>query len=335
LELIGEILILGFLISTLYALVAVGFTMIFGVANVLNLAHGAFAIMGGYVAVYAVRWLDTWLVQFLDNLLNLRGILPESIHNFVLSLVPVLPEIVGALIAVVVLAIYSPLIYLTLIRPIEDKPVVVLLATLLLGVIMEQVFFLVAGLNDQRLSPFIVGFFQAFSPDGSRFQGFPVEYNRILAAVVSIVLIGGLWLYITRAKAGKAILAVAMDRKGATLSGIPTQSVVIRVWAISGALAAIAGVFSASFLGVGPFADRALTVLAFSIVVLGGLGSIPGSLVAALIIGFAETIPVALASVVDPALAATLRSSQGVMSLMILVIFLIVRPQGLFGRPYH
>ena len=69
-ELIGEIVILGFLISTLYALIAVGFTMIFGVANVLNLAHGAFAIMGGYVAVYAVRWLDTWLIDFLDRIIN-------------------------------------------------------------------------------------------------------------------------------------------------------------------------------------------------------------------------------------------------------------------------
>ena len=326
-ELIFEILVTGFLISTLYALVSVGFSMIFGVAGVLNLAHGAFAVLGGYVAIWTRRWIDNWIFFGFDERVAEEAIETTGIQAFFVGALPVIEIIVASLVAIAAVALFAPLIYTLLIRPLQDKPVVVFLATLLLGVVMEQVFLLIAGLNTQILPPFIEGSFQMFSQEGVRFSGFPVQYNRLLAAGIAILLIAALWLYISRTKSGKAILAVSMDRKGAALSGIPTDKVVLRVWAISGALAAIAGIFAASFLGVSPFEDRPLTVLAFSIVVLGGLGSIPGSLVASMIIGFAETIPVVASN--------QFNSAQGLISLAILLIVLIAKPQGLFGRPHH
>lgn len=326
-ELIFEVLVTGFLISTLYALISVGFSMIFGVAGVLNLAHGAFAVLGGYVAIWTRRWIDNWLIFGFDEHVAEQAIETSGFQAFFVGALPVIEIIVASLVAIAAVALFAPLIYTILIRPLQDKPVVVFLATLLLGVVMEQVFLLIAGLNTQILPPFIEGSFQMFSQEGVRFSGFPVLYNRLLAAGVAILLIAALWLYISRTKSGKAILAVSMDRKGAALSGIPTDKVVLRVWAISGALAAIAGIFAASFLGISPFEDRPLTVLAFSIVVLGGLGSIPGSLIASMIIGFAETIPVVVSN--------QFNSAQGLISLAILLIVLIAKPHGLFGRPHH
>lgn len=279
----SQVLILGFLISSLYALVAVGFTMIFGVAGVLNLAHGAFVMIGAYLAIWAF--------------VLLKWSLPVAFAFAILGV-----------------AVIAPLIYRVLIRPIENRTVTVFLATLLLAVLLEQVIILFfSGKPRTDLPPFIQGGFVLW--------GTSVPYNRLLAGVVALVVIGLLWVFVTRTKSGKAILALSMDRRGAALVGIPSQRITLWVWAISGALAALAGLFITSFLGIQPFEERVSLVIAFSTVVLGGLGSIPGSLWAAFIIGYAETIAQAFAP-----------EARGLASLAILLIVLTIRPQGLFGR---
>jgi branched-chain amino acid transport system permease protein len=276
-----DVLIFGFLISSLYALVALGFTMIFGVAGVLNLAYGAFAMVGAYIAVWA---------------LSLGWSLPAA-----------------ALLGLAGMAIFSPLVYRVLIRPIERKPIIVFLATLLFAVVLEQVVILLFGFNSYLLPPLVEG---SFSLLGTR-----ITYNRVAASAIALLVIVALWLFINRTRMGKAILALSMERKGAALVGIPADKIILWVWAISGVLAAIAGLFISSFFGLGPLEERLLLVIAFSTVVLGGLGSIPGSLWAAFIIGYAETIAVQFAP-----------EARGLASLVILLIVLTLKPQGLFGR---
>ena len=276
-----EVLIFGFLISSLYALVALGFTMIFGVAGVLNLAHGAFAMVGAYLAVWG---------------LSLGWSLP-----------------VAALFALAGMALFAPLVYRVLIRPIQHQPIIVFLATLLFAVVLEQVVILLFGFHSYLLPPLVEG---GFSLLGTR-----ITYNRVTASAIALLVILALWLFVTRARMGKAILALSMERKGAALVGIPAEKITLWVWAISGVLAAIAGLFIASFFGLSPLEERLLLVIAFSTVVLGGLGSIPGSLWAAFIIGYAETIAVQFAP-----------EARGLASLVILLIVLTLKPQGLFGR---
>jgi branched-chain amino acid transport system permease protein len=276
-----DVLIFGFLISSLYALVALGFTMIFGVAGVLNLAYGAFAMVGAYIAVWG---------------LSLGWSLPAA-----------------ALFALAGTALFSPLVYRLLVRPIEHKPIIVFLATLLFAVVLEQVVILLFGFNSYLLPPLVEG---SFSLMGTR-----ITYNRVAASAIALLVIVVLWLFINRTRMGKAILALSMERKGAALVGIPAEKIILWVWAISGVLAAIAGLFISSFFGLGPLEERLLLVIAFSTVVLGGLGSIPGSLWAAFIIGYAETIAVQFAP-----------EARGLASLVILLIVLTLKPQGLFGR---
>jgi len=277
-----EVLVYGFLISSLYALAAVGFTMIFGVAGVLNLAHGAFVLIGGYVAVWASTALGWHIV-------------------------------LAALVAVVAMALLAPLIYLLCVRPFSDKPVIVFLATLLLAVIVEQVMILMFGEKSRTLSALVPGYFYLF--------GVQILWDRVVASLAALASIVGLWLYITRTRNGKAISALSMERLGAALAGINEFQMQLLVWVVSGALAAIAGVFLTTFLGISPFAGRIPLVIAFSIVVLGGLGSIPGSLWAAYIIGYAETIT-----------TQWIPEARGFSSLLILLLILTFRPQGLFGR---
>lgn len=277
-----EILVFGFLISSLYALAAVGFTMIFGVAGVLNLAHGAFVTIGAYFAIWATTMLD-W-------------------HIFP-----------ATLLAVSSMAVIAPLVYVLFVRPIIDRPVTVFLATLVLSVIVEQALILMFSPNPRTVSTLIEGSFMVSSVN--------IPWNRVVASVIALISIISLWLFVTRTRTGKAISALSMERLGAALVGINEYRIQLIVWSISGALAAIAGVFLTSFLGMSPLGGRVPLVISFSIVILGGLGSIPGSLWAAYIIGFAETITTQF-----------LPEARGLPSLFILLLILIFRPQGLFGR---
>ncbi|MFN4218012.1 MAG: branched-chain amino acid ABC transporter permease [Candidatus Bipolaricaulia bacterium] len=279
-----DILIFGFLISSLYALSAVGFTMIFGVAGVLNLAHGGFVVLGAFIALWAATMMG-WNL-YLSCALGVLGV-----------------------------ALIAPLIYKVFVRPIQHNPILVFLLTLLLSVLIEWGLILLFSPNPRVLPPLVSGDLQL---GGSR-----IAYNRLVASALALGTITALWLFVQRTKTGKAILALAMERIGATLVGIDAEKIQLLVWAVSGGLAALAGLFLASFLGMGPLDGRIPLVISFSIVVLGGLGSIPGSLWAAYIVGYAETIATQFAP-----------EARGLAALLLMTLILALRPQGLLGRKH-
>ncbi|MEM4381728.1 MAG: branched-chain amino acid ABC transporter permease [Candidatus Caldarchaeum sp.] len=279
-----EVLVFGFLISSLYALSAMGFTMIFGVAGVLNLAHGGFVVLGSFIALWAATVMG-WNL-YLSCALGVLGV-----------------------------ALIAPLVYKIFVRPIQHNSILVFLVTLLLAALMEWGLILLFSPNPRVLPPLVQGDLQL---GGSR-----IDYNRLLASALALGAIIALWLFIQHTKTGKAIRALSMERTGAALVGIPIERIQLLVWAVSGGLAALAGLFLASFLGMGPLDGRLPLVISFAIVVLGGLGSIPGSLWAAYIVGYAETIATYFAP-----------EARGLAALLLMVLILILRPQGLLGRTY-
>ena len=135
-------------------------------------------------------------------------------------------------------------------------------------------------------------------------------------------MIGLLWLLVNRTRAGKALLAAAINPRGLILLGFELSNIYFLVWTIYGILAGLAGVLLASFLGISSANAGQLTASAFSIVVLGGLGSVSGSLIAAYVVGYLETLTAYL-------VAPTLRP---IPALLLLVLVIYVRPQGLLGR---
>ncbi|WP_254830409.1 branched-chain amino acid ABC transporter permease [Haloglomus salinum] len=270
------------MLGALYALIAVGFTLIFGVGGILNLAHGAFLTIGGYVAFYIV----------------------DAGQNVALA-IPI---------AAVVAGVAGVALYKGVLKKVSDNPVSVLILSLVAGLLVEQVFLILEG-GEPKILPGIV--------EGSlALGGASVQSNRLLVFIASWVVIGALFYFVNRTKTGQAILATSMSRKGAAIVGIDADRVFTLTWILAAALAGIAGVFLATFQSVNPLMGRNPLLLSFSIVVLGGLGSIRGSIVGAYVISFLDQITV---QYIDSQLA-------GVSGLIVLVAVLILRPEGLFGR---
>lgn len=286
-----QILIDGFAISSLYGIGAVGFTLMFGVCGVLNLAHGGImliaALFGWWVAA-----------QY--------GAGPYG----------------GAAVGIIAGLLASYITYFVVIRPIQrsraipkvEEEIFVLTGTLLWGVMIQVGMDYLFSNNPVTMQPLVPGVVNLL--------GVRTPRNEVLIAVICWVVIGLLYLLVNRTRMGKQLLAAAINPRGLTLLGFELSRIYLIVWTIYGLLAGLAGVLLASFFGVSSDNAGNLTASAFTIVILGGLGSVPGSLIAAYIVGYAETIT---AYLVDPTL-------RPIPALLILVLVLYIRPRGLLGR---
>ena len=196
----------------------------------------------------------------------------------------------------------------------EEKEIFILTATLLWGIMIQEAIAYLYTNNAKTVLPIVDGVVTIL--------GVRTPKNEIFTALVCWATIGGLWLFVNRTLAGKAVLAASMNPRGVTLLGVELSTVYVGVWAIYGALAGVAGVLLGMFLGVSSYSAGPLTASAFSIVVLGGLGSVSGSLIAAYVVGYLETLT---AYLISPAYRA-------IPALLLLVAVMYVRPRGLLGR---
>lgn len=286
-----QILIDGFAISSLYALGATGFALIFGVSGVLNLSHGALMV----AAVVAAWWAG------------------DSLHA---------GPYTGAALGVAVGFVVSLLTYFVVVRPLQstrkireqEKEIFILTATLLWGIMIQELIAYLFTNNAKTVAPIVEGIVSIV--------GVRTPTNEIFTAIVCWFVIALLWLLVNRTRAGKAVLAASMNPLGITLLGVELSQVYIAVWAIYGVLVGVAGVLLGMFLGVSSYSVGPLTASAFTIVVLGGLGSVSGALIAAYVVGYLETVT---AYLISPAY-------RTIPALLLLVAVMYVRPRGLLGR---
>jgi branched-chain amino acid transport system permease protein len=278
-----EILIYGAVTSAIYALLAVGFTLIFGVARILNLAHGSFYALGAY-------------------------------GTYVLTSIVGLPLWSAALIAIAFVAVFGIVVEKVLIRPLRHSQLGVLMISLAVALVVEQTLFLVFG-SEYRNVP-------SFVDTKINLGGVDVVGQRLLTLAVAAVAIGALYIFIQFTRLGSAILAISQDPEAAKYMGIPSDKIFSVVMAISAALAALAGVMAGPFLSVQPSMHLLPIVKAFAIVVVGGLGSIPGSIAAAFLLGYAETCVAYLIS----------SSWTEIVSVLATLLMLVFRPAGIFGK---
>jgi branched-chain amino acid transport system permease protein len=277
------IIIQGFLISGLYALVAVGFTMIFSVGRVLNLAYGVYIMLGGYA-------------------------------YYTLSQVLELSKVIGLLGAIAVGIIFGIMTYYGIVKRLLSNPIAVEISTLILAVVMQAVIILIYSPAPRAIWPIIAGI--------SRVHDVIISWNIVFAMMTSWVVLAALLIFVRKTQLGRAIMAVSMDAKGALLSGIDPERINILTWGLSGALGALAGVFFATYTQLDPTMWVSPLITAVAVVVIGGIGSIMGSLVAAHIVGFMETITTTM---IAPEL-------RGVFTLLLIIIILVILPKGLFGK---
>lgn len=272
-------------ISALYAIIAIGFTLIFGVGGVLNFAHGALITVGAFAAYLVAN--------------------PTRLDQ---------PEWVGLLAAPIVTAIVGAIIYMGVVRHVEDQPVTLLILTFVIGFFIQHALRIFVKNGTISVSPLV--------SQKMNLLGQSVLKMNVVMFVISWVIILGVFVFVNYTETGQAILAVSMTKKGASLVGIDSQRINLYTWMLASAFAGIAGVLlmmrnTGSWnMGTSPL------ILAFSIVILGGLGSIRGSVVGAYVIGFTETFTTSYVST----------KLTGLASLVLLIVFLLVKPEGLFGR---
>ena len=277
------IIIQGLLISGLYALVAVGFTMIFSVGRVLNLAYGVYIMLGGYAYYTLAQALE------LSKIISLTGAIFAGI-------------------------LFGILTYFGIVKRLQTNPIAVEISTLILAVVMQAVIILIYSPAPRAIWPIIPGI--------SRINDVIISWNIFFAMITSWVVLAALLLFVRKTQLGRAILAVSMDKKGALLSGIDPETINILTWGLSGALGALAGVFFAAYTQLDPTMWVSPLITAVAVVIIGGIGSIMGSLVAAHIVGFMETITTTM---IAPEL-------RGVFTLLLIIIILVILPKGLFGK---
>ena len=279
-----DILVTGLVNGGVYALLAIGFSLIFGVARIVNIAHTAFYMLAAYC---------------------FYTLMVKAELGFVLS----------AIIAVGGVTALSVLCYRLVIEPVREHEAAVLIATIALALVFQEVMLFSFGGHYLGIPSTLEG--------GARFLGVSIPYQRLLILVVAAAMLIAVWTLLYRTRLGLAIRATANDLEVANLMGMNVERVAMATVALSVALAAVAGVVVAPVFVVDPFMWLAPLVTMLAIVVLGGLGSMKGSLVGALVIGYVEAITVFAL----PAGAYL----KGAVALAIMVAVLLVRPEGLFG----
>ncbi len=292
---IKKLAIFGSISGSVFALLALGFTLIYGVADVVNMSHGAFYMLGAYA---------------FSVLLTSLGYHPLTNRSSFL--------LIGALIlAAVFIGLVGIVVYRVLIHPIIEDTLSVLVVTIGATLMLHQIMLFWFGDKNLPVRKLLDGTVDVF--------GVTLSNHELLSLVLSLSLIAILWIFIAKSKIGGAMRAAAQDREVAKLMGINTARVYMLTIAISASLAAIAGVLLSP-----PAASPVLRdwtyplVMSFAIVIVGGLGSIKGSLVGAFIIGFAEkSVPIFFPGG---------SFLKGAIALVVMVVVLVLRPKGLFGK---
>ena len=283
-----DIRITGLVNGGVDALLAVGFSLVFGVARIVNIAHTAFYMLAAY-CFYAL-------------LITAR-----------------VPVALAAVISVLAVTALSLACYRLVIEPVREHEAAVLIATIALALIFQEVMLFTFGGSFLGIPSAVEGVVTV--------GGVRIPHQRLLILLVAAVVLAATWLLLHRTRLGLAIRATANDLEVANLMGMDVRRVALATVGVSVALAAVAGVAVAPVFVVDPFMWLAPLVTVLSIVVLGGLGSLPGSVLGALVIGYVEAITVfALPQ------GAFLK---GAMALSIMVVVLLVRPEGLFGVAFE
>jgi len=285
---IADIFVTGLVNSGVYALLALGFALVFGVARIVNVAHTALYMLAAY--------LFYWLLVKLELNAFLAGIL--------------------AVAGIVALALVC---YRLVIEPVRAHDSAVLIATIALALIFQELMLLSFGGSFLGIPSAVQGVMHVF--------GVTVPYQRLVILFVAALALAATWYVLHHTRIGLAVRATANGMEIAELMGINVRRTAMTVAGLSAGLAAVAGVAVAPVTVVSPLMWLAPLVTILAIVVLGGLGSIRGAILGAFIIGYVEAITV----------FALPQGSylKGAVALTIMVAVLLIRPEGLLGVAFE
>lgn len=302
-------LVNGLSLGSIYALIALGYTMVYGIAKMLNFAHGDIIMVGGYAAfiTMAAQWCPLWLAMLITvAVCTVLGVVIEKVA-------------------------YKPLR--------GAPPLAVLITAIGVSYLLQNIALLTQTANPKTFTsvaagapPFMLAFegkaplfftSAADSPYGDLKPALTISMETFLAIVVSVVIMVALTLFINKTKAGKAMLACSEDKGAAQLMGINVNGTISLTFAIGSALAAVAAVLMCStYPQITPYTGSMPGIKAFVAAVFGGIGSIPGAMIGGVLLGVIELLSKAYIS----------SQLSDAIVFLVLIIVLVVRPTGIMGR---
>ncbi|MBI2562980.1 MAG: branched-chain amino acid ABC transporter permease [candidate division NC10 bacterium] len=274
--------VIGLSIGSIYILMALGLTLMFGMMHIINFAHGAVYMLGAFVIYYVFfQWGTPYFFAFL--------------------------------LAMLLLGTFGFLVERCIYRPIKGGIEPTLVALLALATFLQAAGYPVFGTLDKHVPPVFQG--------TRNVLGVMISVERLMVIPIAGVLVLGLYLFITKTRIGSAMRAIEQDREAAALQGVNVHVVNGLAFAIGFALAAASGALIAPIFKLDPMMGELPLLKAFIIIILGGLGSIPGAILGGLMLGLIDSI-VATALGAEPAF---------LLSFVFIILLLLFRPTGLFG----
>jgi branched-chain amino acid transport system permease protein len=291
----------GLILGSLYALVALGYTMVYGILELINFAHGEIVMLGALVSVTVLAALAA------------AGV-PVALA---------LPLALAA--AMVVCVVAGVLVERVAYRPLRNAPRLAPLITAIgVSIVLQNLAMIVWGRQYLSFPPVLdIQIYELY--------GATVTNVQVLIVAVAGVTMGGLLLLVQRTRLGRAMRATAQNREVAGLMGVDVNRVIAATFAVGSALAAVAGLLSAAYYGIAHYnMGFMLGLKAFSAAVLGGIGNIPGALLGGLLLGVIESLG---AGYIGDLTGGFLGSHyQDIFAFFILILVLIFRPSGLLGE---
>jgi len=276
----------GITIGSIYALIALGLTIVYGVLKILHIAHAGVYAMGAYLGLWAYRFIPNLFLAMIVAM-ALSGVSGIVIERF----------------------LYKSML--------DKSRIVPLIASIGLFIAMEEAFRIISG-------PYVKAFPVHFRQKPWIFGSVRISAPQMLVFGVTIALLVLLWWVISKTRMGKALRAVSMDREMADALGVATERIISLSFFISSALAGAAGVLVGVFYNsVYPTMGDIPAYKALAIIVLGGMGSIPGTILGAFLVGISETFLIGFVNIPLP---------RDALAFIVMIAVLMFRPYGLLGK---
>ncbi len=298
-EVFVQQLINGITLGSIYGLIAIGYTMVFGIIGMVNFAHGDVFMVSSFVALIALLILTTWL----------------GIGSVALALLIVL------IVAMVFTSLVNWAIERVAYRPLRGSfRLAPLISAIGMSIFLSNFVQVTQGPRNKATDPLLRDVIVLIQGD----YDVTISYRQLIIWSITAVLLAGFWYLVSKTSLGRAQRACEQDQKMAALVGVDVDRTISITFVIGAALAAVAGTMYLMYYGVVNFSDGFVPgIKAFTAAVLGGIGSLPGAVIGGILIGLIETMWSAYFSI----------DYKDVAAFSILVITLIFLPQGLLGRP--
>jgi branched-chain amino acid transport system permease protein len=283
-SLLAQSLMNGLLAGWIYILIALGMTLVLSIMGIVQLAHGEIYMLGAYVSFY-----------FFNDVFS----------NFLLAII----------VSTFLIGLFGVVIEKYFFRPVRGQLERALIVALGLILILQNAAVITfGGVTRVIPSPF---------PGVLRISGITLSWERLIAILIGIVLVGALVVFIQMTKTGQAMVAISQDLEGAALQGINVNRVSSIAMFLGSGLAAAAGSLMGAMFSISPFMGGFALMKGIAVIILGGLGSIPGAVIGGLIIGLVDgMVPLILSA-----------HFVGLIGGIVIILILILRPQGIMGHP--